>query len=146
MDALDDYQSQKIMSASPLELVEMLYRGAVGAVQAARRHLARNEIRERSHKLSKLVAILSELSSTLNHEQGGEVSRNLAELYDYIQRLVIDGNVRQVDGPLQEAERLLETLLRGWSEMRAEAEATVMRPVAGYAESLSEREPISVSY
>ena len=146
MDALDDYQSQKIMSASPLELVEMLYRGAVGAVQAARRHLARHEIRERSDKVSKLVAILSELSSTLNHEQGGEVSRNLAELYDYIQRLVIDGNVRQVDGPLQEAESLLETLLRGWSEMRAEAEATVVGPVTGYAESLRKREPISVSY
>ena len=146
MDAFDAYHTQKIMSASPLELVEMLFRGAVGAVQAARRHLARHEIRERSDKLSKAGAILSELSSTLNHKQGGEVSRNLAELYDYIQRLMIDGNVRQVDGPLQEAESLLETLLQGWSEMRAEAEATVMRPVPGYAESVSEREQISVSY
>jgi len=146
MDAFDAYQTQRIMSASPLELVEMLYRGAVEAVQAARRHLARHEIRERSDKLSKAVAILIELGSTLNHEQGGEVSRNLAKLYDYVQRLMIDGNVRQVDAPLQEAERLLETLLRGWSQMRAEAETIGRRSVVEYAESISEREPISVSY
>ena len=60
------------------------------------------------------MAIVTELSFSLNHETGGEVSRNLAELYGYIEKLLIQANFEQCEPPLAEAERLLSTLLEGW--------------------------------
>ena len=60
------------------------------------------------------MAIVTELSLSLNHAAGGDLSKNLAELYAYTQSLLIQANREQSDPPLAEAERLLSTLLEAW--------------------------------
>jgi flagellar protein FliS len=72
------------------------------------------DIRARSRSVSKAMAIVTELSLSLNHTVGGDLSKNLAELYAYTEKLLIQGNQEQSDPPLAEAERLLSTLLEGW--------------------------------
>ena len=141
----ETYKSQNILAASPLELIEMLYRGALESVQAARCFLASGAIHDRSRQVSKAIAILAELSSALNHEHGGDLSRNLGALYDYLQRSIIDANTRQVDEPLEQAERLLGVLLSGWRHVRAATEASEVSTAPGYDNPI-ERQPISVSY
>jgi flagellar protein FliS len=105
----------EVAEANPLKLVELLYRGALDSIAAARRYLRLGDIRARSRAISKAMAIVTELSLSLNHRDGGEVGRNLAELYGYIERLLIQSNVEQCEPPLVEAERLLSTLLEGWT-------------------------------
>ena len=83
------YFESRILSADPIELIQILYEGALGAVDEARSNLARRNIAGRSAAIGKAVAILSELSSSLDHETGGEISRTLAELYDYMQRRLL---------------------------------------------------------
>src|SRR6185369_14776100 len=114
LDAYQNNRESEILSASPLELVEMLYKGAIGYINDARRHLRAGEIRERSNAISKASAILIELAQSLDHEKGGNISTTLAELYDYIQRRLIKANVEQIEPPLIETTKLLETLLEGW--------------------------------
>lgn len=113
--AYQNYLEEEVLSANPLKLVELLYRGALDSISTARRHLKSGDIRARSRAINKAMEILAELARALNHEAGGEVSRNLAELYAYMQRLMIEANTKQFDPPLAEAERLLATLLDGWS-------------------------------
>jgi flagellar protein FliS len=110
----DSYQEAQVLSASPMELVRLLYRGALEAIGGARRCLAAGDIAGRSQAITKALKILVELTSSLDHRQGAELSRTLVELYDYIQRLLIDANCRQQDGPLAEAGTLLTTLLEAW--------------------------------
>jgi flagellar protein FliS len=110
-----NYFEDEVVEANPLRLVELLYRGALDSIAAARRYLRLGDIRARSRAISKAMAIVTELSLSLNHKDGGEVSRNLAELYGYIERLLIQSNVEQCEPPLVEAERLLSTLLEGWT-------------------------------
>jgi flagellar protein FliS len=114
LDAYQNNRESEILSASPLELVEMLYKGAIGYVNDARRHLGAGEIRERSNAISKASAILAELAQSLDHEKGGKISQTLAELYDYMQRRLIKANAEQIEPPLIETVKLLETLLEGW--------------------------------
>ena len=52
---------QDIMSASPAQLVGMLYQGALDAVNAARPHLWAGEIAQRSRQLTRAQMILSRL-------------------------------------------------------------------------------------
>ena len=85
------------------------------------------------------MAIVTELSLSLNHQDGGEISRNLAELYGYVERLLIQANVEQCEPPLAEAERLLSTLLEGWILCAQGQPAPVRRPRA----ASSIHEPIS---
>lgn len=60
----------RILAATPMELVRMLYDGALEAVRAARGHLAAGRIPERGKSVAKAVEILTELAGSLNHEQG----------------------------------------------------------------------------
>jgi flagellar protein FliS len=111
-----NYLDEEVMAASPLQLVRLLYRGALDSIAAARRHLRLGEIPDRSSAINKTMAIVIELSRSLDRQMSGDLSHNLAELYAYVQRLLIEGNARQFDAPLAEAEALLSTLLEAWEQ------------------------------
>ena len=115
--AYQNDRDSEILSAGPLELVEMLYKGAIQFIDDARGHLRAGEIRERSNAISKASAILAELAQSLDHEKGGEISKNLTELYDYMQRQMVKANIEQIDAPLAEIGKLLATLLEGWQTL-----------------------------
>ena len=108
------YIEEEILTADPVQLIQLLYRGALDSITSARRYLKLGDIRARSRAISKAMTIVTELSLSLNHTAGGELSAKLAELYAYTQTLLIQANVNQSDPPLAEAERLLSTLLDGW--------------------------------
>jgi flagellar protein FliS len=114
----------EVMSAAPLRLVQMLYRGALDATAAARAHLQAGEIAARSRQITKAQAILAELSISLDHAKGGVIAGRLSGLYDYMQRRLSEANFRQADEPLAETERLLKTLTEAWEECEPEPEAS----------------------
>jgi flagellar protein FliS len=111
------YLEAEILNADPVKLVQLLYAGAIEAVVAARRHLATGAIRPRSKSITKAWEILMELLQSLDHSQGGDLSRNLASLYLYMQTRLMEANSRQSDVPLKEVEDLLRTLMQGWSHV-----------------------------
>ncbi|HWB98340.1 MAG TPA: flagellar export chaperone FliS [Bryobacteraceae bacterium] len=115
------YLESRVLSADPVELVSLLYEGAIGAVEQARRHLAEGDIRERAAAISKAVGILIELSRAVN-PQAGELSQRLLQLYDYLQRRLLEANFQQIDEPLGEVLRLLRTVAEGWTAVCAQAE------------------------
>ena len=122
IQAYKNQQDCDILGASPLELVRVLYRGAIESVRAAQRHLASGRIRERSAAITKACAIVQELAISLNREEGGELAGNLAELYVYIHRRLGDANIEQTGAPLEEVERLLGTLLEAWTAIEGHEE------------------------
>src|SRR5579871_350900 len=89
------YLEDDILTADPVRLIQLLYRGALDSISAARRYLKLGDIRARSRAISKAMRIITELALSLDHKVGGEVSKNLAELYAYAQQLIIQGNVKQ---------------------------------------------------
>jgi flagellar protein FliS len=120
-NAHDAYLESRTLSADPMELVRLLYQAATGAVRQARQHLASGEIPERARAISKACEVLIELATSLDYERGGEISRNLARLYDYMHRRLIQANYEQSDQPLQEVLGLLNTLYEAWDGIRQPA-------------------------
>ena len=120
-NAHDTYLEERILSADPVELIRMLYQGAITAVADARRHLAEGQIQARAEAIGKACNILVELNTSLNLPQGGEFGLRLSHLYGYLFRRLIEANVRQQDEPLAEVAGLLATLVDGWSEVRTAA-------------------------
>ena len=111
------YLESKVLSASPLELVAIAYEGAIEAVRLARVCLAEKRIRDRSRAITKAQLIIGELQRSLDFKSGGDLSVQLARLYDYMQRRLRDANVQQAAAPLSEVETLLETVLESWREL-----------------------------
>jgi flagellar protein FliS len=116
--AHEAYLESRVLSADPVELIRLLYQTAITAVQDARRHLAEGKIRERSAAITKASRVVIQLIAALDHERGGELSRRLAALYDYILRRLGEANFRQRDEPLAEVLSLLATLAEGWKGVR----------------------------
>ncbi|MGD0669897.1 MAG: flagellar export chaperone FliS [Bryobacteraceae bacterium] len=117
-EAHDAYLESRILSADPIELIRLLYQTGVSAVQDARRHLAEGKILERSKAITKASQVIIQLGVALDHERGGEISRRLAALYDYMLRRLTEANFQQRDEPLAEVLSLLATLAEGWEGVR----------------------------
>lgn len=118
MNGYETYQESEIHLADPVRLIELLYRGALESVRHARVLLSCGDIEGRGRAVSKASAILIELASCLDHERGGEISRNLAEIYGYLQWRLTEGHSNQQDEPLAEVERIMDQLTSAWSACR----------------------------
>ena len=116
----EKYLKDEVLNADPVKLVIILYRAAMEAVGAARKHLANGAICERSREINRTFEMIGELRGALNHEAGGEISGRLAGLYVYMQQRLLEANCKQVDPPLAEVETLLSTLLEAWYTVRTE--------------------------
>jgi flagellar protein FliS len=121
---VDRYLETAVFSADPVKLVCMLYRGAIEATASARRHLKDGDIRQRSRQIMRAVAILQELSRSLD-PQYPEISRPMRELYAYMHARLLEANSKQIDAPLAEVEQLLSTVLEGWNTVTPAAPPVV---------------------
>ncbi len=133
-NAYETYLENKILTADPVELVQILCRSALDAIRQARLDLREGRIRERSRAITRASDILNELALSLDHQAGGELSRNLVELYAYVQQLLVDGNTRQQDAPLAEAEKLVAALVEAWQSCQAHSSLTTAPGVEAPAE------------
>jgi flagellar protein FliS len=111
------YLEHKVLSASPLELVCLLYEGGIEALQDAKRHLASGDVLARGRSIARVQAIVVELLSSLNAQVDQDLARRLTLLYDYILRKLEEGHREQAAGPLDEAEQLLRNLHEGWRQL-----------------------------
>ncbi len=116
---LDQYFEAEVLNADPVKLVTLLYRGARGAVTAATVALSEGNISERSKQILKAWEIVQELSRSLDHQQGGEISRQLAELYAYVGQRLLDANAEQSVKPLEDAGAVLAILADAWQVLQA---------------------------
>lgn len=113
------YTETAVLTSTPLELIRMLYRYAINSVQEARFCLQAGDVEGRSKPVGKALDALTELLLSLDHGNGGEIAHNLASLYGYIQKRVLDGHCEQSDAPFVEVVQLLHTLLESWEHIEA---------------------------
>ena len=117
------YRQTEARSRSPLELVVMLYDGAVRFVGEAIEADAARQIARRGQAISKVIAIVGELQSTLNVDSGGQLAADLDKLYGYIQQRLLDVTMKKDAGALTEVQKLLTTLRDAWSQISSPAVA-----------------------
>jgi flagellar protein FliS len=110
------YEENRILNASPVELVRILYSAAIQAVANARECLRSGDIAARSREISKAQAIVMELSTAVDTSHSLEIGERLLALYDYMQTRLTEAHFRQQDRPLAEVIDLLTTLQEAWRE------------------------------
>jgi flagellar protein FliS len=114
---LNSYRQTQVQSRTPLELVVMLYDGALRFMTAAREAIERRDIPARREAISRTLAIVSELQSTLNLEQGGQLASSLDGLYDYANMRLLDAAAKNDVTPIDEVHKLFTTLRQAWSDI-----------------------------
>jgi flagellar protein FliS len=142
-DPYQAYLNNNVATGNPVGLVTALYEGAIKAVQEARHCLETEEIWGRSKAISKAVDILTELILSLDHEKGGDLSKQLQELYGYMQHRLLTAHGNQEDEPMAEVVSLLTNLLDGWYKV-GEQLAREASEAAHVAEKSAREEPADV--
>ena len=117
------YLQTQIRSSSPLELVVLLYDGALRASAAACDAMERKDIPTRRVAVSKTLAIIGELQNTLDMKNGGALAEQLDQLYTWMTAELVQATVHQDVRPIQGVRRVLETLRDGWQQIAVKGSA-----------------------
>ncbi|GAB7259920.1 flagellar export chaperone FliS [Dickeya ananatis] len=107
-----------VMSATPHQLIVMLFDGTKSALVRARILLEQNDVVGKGNALSKAIDIISNgLKLGLDMEKGGELAENLADLYDYMVRRLLHANINNDLQAIMEVEALLDNIADAWKQI-----------------------------
>ncbi|MFN7685625.1 MAG: flagellar export chaperone FliS [Oligoflexia bacterium] len=110
----NQYKQTAIKTANRGQILIMLYETAVKNVKKASECLDRNDIAGKGQAIVKAHDIINELNNTLDFEVGGQIAKDLERLYFFMTDQLIKANIENKKEPLQQVQKLLETLLEGW--------------------------------
>ncbi|HEX4121929.1 MAG TPA: flagellar export chaperone FliS [Verrucomicrobiae bacterium] len=117
----ESYRKVATQTASPGQLVLMLYDGAIGFSEKALVGFSHSDPALFNQTISNNVlraqAIIHEMNASLNMRDGGEVASNFRRLYNYLYRRLRDANRSKKKEPIEETIKHLRVLRESWAEM-----------------------------
>lgn len=114
------YRDVQVQTASPARLVVMLYDGAIRFANAAKRGIETGDTRMTHEGMSRAQAILDHMTATLNVE-AGDMARNLASLYEFMRRRLLEASLHRSPEAVDEVTGLLESLRTAYAQIDASA-------------------------
>jgi flagellar secretion chaperone FliS len=109
------YQNNSITTASPGELTLLLYNGCLKFIHLAKTAIQHKKIEDKNINIQKAQNIIKELMVTLNTDI--EISKNMLSLYDYINRRLIEANIKNNITILDEVEGLVIEFRDTWKQV-----------------------------
>lgn len=106
-----------VAAASPHHLILMLYDGAKQAIAEASSHMAAGRIADKGRALTRAIAIVDEGLKACLDPAGGDLTRQLADLYDYMCRRLLLASMKNDSAGLVEVAQLLEELRGAWAQI-----------------------------
>ena len=104
-----------VLSASPHQLVLMLFDGFLECITQARGAIASRNIEQKCKAIIRAVRIVDEgLKANLNLEQGGKLAADLNALYGYITMRLTQANLSNDTAALEECAKLIEPVRSAW--------------------------------
>ncbi|MCI8791814.1 MAG: flagellar export chaperone FliS [Eubacterium sp.] len=113
--AMNAYQKNAIMTASPAELTLMLYDGAIKFCNIALTAIEKNDVQRAHENIKKAEAIITELRASLDRKY--PVWEDFERVYEYIYKNLVEANIRKDAGALEEALGRIREMRDTWKEV-----------------------------
>jgi flagellar protein FliS len=120
MNNKSDYQQVNVMTASPMELIMMLYDECIKSLRKAEQAFdidGPERIEAINNTLLHAQDIITELAVSLDMEQGGEVAQNLQRLYEFMVSHLSRANIDKNRAAIREVRKMMEELREAWQEV-----------------------------
>ena len=121
--AQNAYKETGIKTASQGQLIIQLYKGAIKFLNLAEKQINEQNFLEANEYMIRVQDIVNELRYSLDHDKGGEVSKNLEALYDFMYRSLVKANMKNDLELLDRVRNMLLELLESWQEVQKKAAA-----------------------
>ena len=116
------YRQNAVLSATPGELVVILYDGARRFLRQAAIAMDEGEVERAHNSLRRAELIIGHLDGTLDDEQG-QVSERLHSIYQFCLAHLNRGRMGQDTHMLEEVSRLLGELREAWADAASQPQA-----------------------
>lgn len=125
------YKQQQILTASPEQLILMLYNGCIKFMNEAEKAMEEKNIEKAHNACIKAQNIVLELISTLNMDY--PISKELFLLYDYVEHELVQANVKKDPVHIDNARVVINNIREGWGDAmkiaRAESKVQPQRKI-----------------
>ena len=109
--------TSQAMVADKVELIQMLFDGLLDSLVTARGHIQRNAIEDKNKSLVRAGRIVIGLQGALDLDKGGDLARNLHELYSYVTRRLVYVNAHNDLAVLEEVQTLMGEIRQAWRDV-----------------------------
>nr|WP_252738465.1 flagellar export chaperone FliS [Saccharophagus degradans] len=103
--------------ASPHELIQMLYDGALQRIVQAKGAIQHNQVGVKGKKINETIAIINGLRENLDVDNGGDLANNMEMLYIYILSVLNKAHQKNDIALLDEAAQLIGNMASAWREI-----------------------------
>ena len=110
-----------VTDASPHQLVQMLIDGALGKLSVVKGLIERKEVKKKGEVVGQTISIINSLRSSLDMKKGGEVAVNLDNIYEYMERQLVQANLNNDLSIIKEVAALLREIKSAWESIPTEA-------------------------
>ncbi|MCA9563716.1 MAG: flagellar export chaperone FliS [Myxococcales bacterium] len=115
MRAINQYKKTSVTTANRFEVVVMLYDGFLTFCKGASASMKAGNRAQAGSFIGQAMAIVHELNAALDHREAPELCASLESLYQYLDRLLLNANIRQQPESLEEAVTLMSELREAWA-------------------------------
>jgi flagellar protein FliS len=116
---LGRYQDMKVQTASPAQIMIMLYDGAIRFSLQAKKKIEERDFEGKGIFISKTQAIIDELMNSLDFSVSPDLCERLQQLYVYMNERLTEANIKLDTQMIDEVVNLLSTLRDGWKQALA---------------------------
>ncbi len=128
-NALEQYKETQVTTANQGKLIVMLYDGAIKFINIAIENMDPKTYDIVNTNIIKASDIVTELLLSLNMNEGGEISKNLLNLYLYFKKRLLEANMNKDPEILKELTAHLKSLRDAWDKISSqETKSDQMRP------------------
>lgn len=120
-NSVNTYKQQQVLTATPEQLILMLYNGCIKFMNEAEKAMQDNAIEQAHAACTKAQDIVLELIATLNMEY--PIAQELFNLYEYVNYEIMVANLNKDIKNIQNAKKVIMNLREGWNEALKEIRA-----------------------
>ena len=113
--------SSAVLDADPHRLVALMFAGLRERLQLAAACIDAGNVARKGQAITEASTIVGHLDGSLNMDAGGEIAHNLSALYDYIQRRLLEANLRSDTAILRECDDLVADIETAWGAIAPQA-------------------------
>ena len=118
---VDNYTG--VVDADPHKLIQMLLDGALGKLSVVKGLMERNDMAMKGEIIGQVMLIVGGLRSSLDMEAGGDIAVNLDNLYEYMGRRLLEANLMNDVGIIDEVVSLLREIKTAWDSIPQESKS-----------------------
>ncbi len=110
----------QLSSASPHKVVQMLMSGAIERLIQGKAAMIQGNLPVKGERLGKALDIIISLRSCLSMDDGGDIAKNLDQLYEFMISQITAANQSNTPEPIDDVIEIIREIKSAWDQIPPE--------------------------